>query len=82
VLRLLDERGSDALGARVKITCGERVIWRDCQAAYSYLASNDPRVHVGLGPADRADEVRVYWPGGGEQSFGPLEAGRLHVLRK
>jgi hypothetical protein len=34
------------------------------QSAYSYTASNDPRVHFGLGNVDRVDHLRVTWPDG------------------
>ena len=50
--RVLDEHGRDALGAELTMTVGSRAVRRDVRAAYSYLASNDPRVHVGLGSDD------------------------------
>ena len=37
--------------------------------AYSYLASNDPRAHFGLGDADRVDAITVLWPDGLEEEF-------------
>ncbi|MCZ6596728.1 MAG: VCBS repeat-containing protein, partial [Planctomycetota bacterium] len=43
IFRVLDERGSDALGATLTLKAGERTITRDVRSAYSYLASNDPR---------------------------------------
>ena len=49
MFRVLEEHGRDALGAEVTMTVGSRTIRRDVRAASSYLASNDPRVHVGLG---------------------------------
>ena len=35
----------------------------------SYLCSNDPRVHFGLGPVDRVDALEVVWPDGSEELF-------------
>jgi hypothetical protein len=49
MFRVLDEHGRDAFGAELSVTVGSKVIRRDVRAGYSYLASNDPRVHVGLG---------------------------------
>ncbi len=37
--------------------------------AYSYLCSNDPRAHFGIGPADRVQSIDVIWPDGSEESF-------------
>jgi hypothetical protein len=79
-LRLRDERGSDVLGAEVRVSAGGRVHLRQCQGAYSYCSASDPAALVGLGRAERVEEVLVRWPGGQEEAFGALEAGRYHVL--
>jgi hypothetical protein len=42
---------------------------RTVQAGYSYLTSNDPRVHVGLGAATTIDEILVRWPDGAQERF-------------
>ena len=39
------------------------------QPGSSYLCSNDPRVHFGLGKADRIDSIQVKWPDGTGESF-------------
>jgi len=80
--QVVDEHGRDALGAELTITVGARKIRVDVRAAYSYLASNDPRVHVGLGAATRVDDILVRWPGGLSESFGPFEADRIATIRK
>ncbi|MEL6904298.1 MAG: ASPIC/UnbV domain-containing protein, partial [Planctomycetota bacterium] len=59
-------------------TEGRRV--RLASPAYSYLSSNDHRVHFGLGGADTARDVKVTWPNGDVQSFGDLPAGQYHEL--
>jgi hypothetical protein len=82
MLRVLEEHGRDALGAEVRMNVGSRIIRRDVRAAYSYLASNDPRVHVGLGGETVARNVTVRWPDGSRESFGDLPADRLAVLRR
>ena len=50
--------------------------------AYSYQASNDPRVHVGLGTADRIDGIEVLWPDGSREVFVAGGVDREIVLRK
>jgi hypothetical protein len=82
---LLDVRergGRPALGATVHAKLGARTLRREVQAASSYQASSDPRVHVGLGAAERLSEVRVRYVDGHEQSFGELGAGAVHVLQR
>jgi hypothetical protein len=71
-LRLLNKKGSDALGALVELTtwadeADEHVAhWRLAHPTYSYLASNDPRVHIGIPEGHKVGGLRVIWPGSTE----------------
>ncbi|HUU33081.1 MAG TPA: CRTAC1 family protein [Vicinamibacterales bacterium] len=69
--------GRDALGAVLTIAAGGRTWRRDVRTAYSYLAANDARVHVGLGAAAAIDTLDVRWPGGATERFGPLPADQV-----
>jgi len=80
-LRLLNKKGADAIGARCRVTFGEDSRWRRLDTAYSYLSANDPRVHFGIGGAEKIDELLVVWPDGKRETFGPLEAGAYHELK-
>jgi hypothetical protein len=82
MFRVLDEHGRDALGAELTMTVGSRAVRRDVRAAYSYLASNDPRVHVGLGKETIVREVSVQWPTGQRERFGDIAADTIVVLRR
>ncbi len=75
-----NQQGSDALGAVLTVRAGGRAWRRDVRTGYSYLAANDPRVHVGLGDVTRIDAVDVRWPGGRTERFGPFPADRIHTL--
>ena len=59
----------DAIGARVKLVAGENLLMRTMLRSYSYLASNDPRVHFGLGDADAVTSLEVRWPDGSDELF-------------
>ena len=54
----------DAVGAVVTVDSGGRrqTAWRT--GGGSYQSASDPRLHFGLGTADRADRVEVHWPAG------------------
>jgi hypothetical protein len=41
-----------------------RHLVREVQAGSSYLSSEDPRVHFGLGPVEKLKALIVSWPGG------------------
>jgi hypothetical protein len=82
MLRVLDEHGRDALGARVQATIDKRTMTREVRTAHSYLAGSDPRVHFGLGNLKAASNVTVTWVDGVMESFGELTANRIHVLKR
>ena len=81
----LDLRGTrsnrDAVGARVtlRLADGRRIV-RHRKGGGSYLSAADPRLLVGIGPADRVEEVEVRWPAGQVERFGPVDANRGHRL--
>lgn len=80
--RVLDGRERDAIGAVVTLRAGSRTLMRDVRAGYSYLASNDPRVHVGLGSETGVNGVLVRWPDGTTTTFGDFAADRYVTLRR
>ena len=80
--RVRTASGRDAHGATVSATVGGRRLSRDVQRSASYLASNDPRVHFGVGTETRLHNVVVRWPGGSEEAFGDLAAGETHDVRQ
>ncbi len=83
MVRALDPaRKRDAYGARVTVEAGSRRFVGLVNPGSSYLCSNDPRVHFGLGPAARVDAIRVLWPDGQAETFPGQEADRVITLRK
>jgi hypothetical protein len=72
----------DAIGAEIIVFVGERQYRRLCNPSSSYLAANDLRTHVGMGPARSYDKVSVLWPDGNLEWFPGGETNRFVVLRK
>ena len=72
----------DAIGARVSIVAGGRrqVAWRF--GGGSYQSASDPRLHFGLGNADRVESIEVAWPSGRVDRFGPLAADAAYLVRE
>ncbi len=67
----------DAIGAVITLEAGGRIRRRQVQPAYSYCASNDPRVHFGLGSIDRVERLRVTWPDGRTQVLEDVAADQF-----
>ncbi len=64
------------------IRAGGRAVRRDVRTAYSYLAANDPRVHVGLGATTTVEAVDVRWPDGAVERFGPFDVDRVITVQR
>ncbi|HXV56980.1 MAG TPA: FG-GAP-like repeat-containing protein [Gaiellaceae bacterium] len=56
---------------------GGKTLVREVLAGSSYLSSEDPRVHFGLGEAERVSELLVRFPDGRELRLTDLAANRL-----
>ena len=70
------------LGATVRITtAGNRVQVREINNAASYLSSNDPRLHVGLGEAAVA-QLEILWPSGRRQTLENVKANQILTVRE
>jgi hypothetical protein len=77
-----NRKGTDAIGARVRLDAGGKIQWRHVAPNEGYSSSNDPRIHFGLGDAQQADRVTVRWSSGTEELFGPFVAGRVYELQE
>jgi hypothetical protein len=54
-----------------------RALRRELHAGSSYLSSEDPRAHFGLGAQRTVAEVRVDWPGGGSTVVEDVAANQV-----
>jgi enediyne biosynthesis protein E4 len=59
-----NQGGRDAYGAEVRVHAGGRHWLRLVNPASSYLCSNDPRAHFGLGSVDHVERIDIRWPDG------------------
>jgi len=83
-LRLIGGHRSpkDAIGAKVFLTAGGVRQRQDVFSGASYGSSSDPRVHFGLGKADKVDLVEIQWPSGENQKLRLPEVNRFYTIRE
>jgi hypothetical protein len=70
----------DAVGATVYLTANGMKQRGDVISGGSYLSSNDPRVHFGLGQAAAVDAIEVHWPSGKVEHFTVPGVDRIVTL--
>jgi len=70
-----------ALGSRVLVHYGGKVQAQCLTSQSSFLSSNDPRLHFGLGKTATVD-IEVYWPTGASESFKNVAADQLVTIRE
>jgi RNA polymerase sigma factor (sigma-70 family) len=68
-LQLLGKNGQEAVGAKVQVEIGDRVLPRFVKGGGSYLSSGDRRLLFGLDNANAIKSVRVVWPSGLTQEW-------------
>ncbi|MFC2125491.1 CRTAC1 family protein [Bacteroidota bacterium] len=66
----------DGVGARVKLTAGNKVQTTQKKSASGYLSQNDPRLHFGLGKKKVVEKIEVTWPSGKTQILENIDAGQ------
>lgn len=72
----------DAVGARVRVTVGNRVQVAAVHAGRGYQGHHGTKLHFGLGAAHRVDDVEVRWPDGEIETLGEVTGDRVLVLRQ
>ncbi|HEX2750260.1 MAG TPA: VCBS repeat-containing protein, partial [Verrucomicrobiales bacterium] len=73
---------ASAIGARVTLTAGALTLVREIQLMHGYLGCQPAELHFGLGTAAQADSLRVRWPDGTEETFGPVPANQRCVVER
>jgi enediyne biosynthesis protein E4 len=69
-----------AVGAKVAVTTGKVVQTSEMRAGGSYLSSNDPRLHFGLGVGARMSRVEINWPMGEKEILKDVAADFIYTI--
>jgi hypothetical protein len=75
---------TSAIGARVRLTSGGKVLTREVSSGRGYLSQNELPVTFGLGKSRKIDKVEIRWPGkrGGTQVLRGLHADWVYVVEQ
>ena len=71
---------ASAIGAKVTVTAGGKTQVLVNQWVTSYLSSNDPRLHVGLGKQKNIDLIEIVWSDGKTETYKNITANRYITI--
>ena len=69
-----------AVGARITVTSASRSQIEELKAGSSYLSTNDPRLHFGLGKDAVMDKVETRWPNGNVETLKNVPADAIYTI--
>ncbi|PYV52089.1 MAG: CRTAC1 family protein [Acidobacteria bacterium] len=69
-----------AVGAKVAVTAGKITQTAELHAGGSYLSSNDPRLHFGLGSEAKMSEIEIRWPMGETEVLKNISADFIYTI--
>ncbi len=72
----------DAIGARVHVQEGSTTMTRMVKSGSSYLSQSELTLTFGMGRADKADRVIIYWPSGRTDEYRNIKAGKTWLVRE
>lgn len=72
--------GSAAIGTRITLTAGGRKQIAEVRASGSYLSTNAPELHFGVGVSAKIDSIDVRWPDGQTSHFAAVAADHTYRL--
>lgn len=80
-LKLIGTKSNrDAIGAWIKVRVRGKVLSRQVMPTRSYLSQSELPVTIGLGEADKVDNVEITWPSGATQKLTAPPLDQLTVL--
>jgi hypothetical protein len=72
----------DAIGAIVKLYCGEGLMVRQVQASGGYLSQSSKTLHFGLGDCRHIERLEIRWPSGVHQRLSSPQVNQLTEIRE
>lgn len=82
-IKLVGTRGNrNGIGAWIHARVGAKTLRRQVMPTRSYLSQSELPVTLGLGKADRVDELEIVWPGGQRQTVTGVKIDQLNVIEQ
>ncbi len=75
-----EEKNTFGIGAKIYVYADGGLQFFEQQPTRGFQSSISPRIHVGMGSFNKADSLKIIWPGGKEQVIRDLPVNQVLVL--
>jgi len=82
ILLIGTKSNRDGVGARVKLSAGDLVLYDQRKGGMSYQSAQDPRLHFGLGQRSTVNSVEILWPSGGVTRLASLKVDQIIAIKE
>ena len=82
ILLIGTKSNRDGVGARVKLSAGDLMLYEQRKGGMSYQSAQDPRLHFGLGPQSSVDAIEIVWPSGSVTKLANLKSDRTIAVKE
>jgi enediyne biosynthesis protein E4 len=82
ILLIGTKSNRDGVGARVKLTAGDLVLYDQRKGGMSYQSAQDPRLHFGLGQQRKIDSLEIIWPSGMTTKLANVTADQIIAIQE
>jgi enediyne biosynthesis protein E4 len=72
----------DGVGARVKVSAGDLVLYDQRKGGMSYQSAQDPRLHFGLGKQATVEALEIIWPSGTITNLSKLKSNQIVTVKE
>jgi hypothetical protein len=81
-IKLLNENGTIAEGAKAYFRCGDNLQSRELLTTRGYQSSSEPIIHFGVSSICDNNELQIVWPSGKTKSFKEVQLNSVLELRE
>ena len=82
ILLIGTKSNRDGVGARVKVSAGDLVLYDQRKGGMSYQSAQDPRLHFGLGQRSKVDVIEILWPSGMVTKLSNLKSDQIVAVEE
>ena len=82
ILLIGKKSNRDGVGARVKVSASDLILYDQRKGGMSYQSAHDPRLHFGLGQRPTVDAIEILWPSGSVTKLANLKSNQIIAVKE